>query len=221
MKLSNKFFITSGIMFGLFVIFTALVLFVDVKAIGFDGSKIGLADFNKTLFEAFGINHAAKVVSDILGYLSIVIALCFVGVFVYEWIKRKSLKKIDIELYALMAFYVIVGLIYVLFLFVVVNYRPTALESSYPSSHTLLFCSIFLSSMFYLIYFTKNTKLIVILQIVLGTLTLIGVLCRLFSGVHWTTDIIGALLLSGALITLLFAFNLHFEEKYGRRTKEQ
>ena len=213
MKLCNKFFITSGIIFGFFVIFTALVMFVDVKAVGFDGSKIGLADFNKQFFDAFGSNHALKVVSDVLGYLSIVLALSFVCVFVCQWITRKSLKKIDKKLYALMVFYVIVGIIYVLFLFVVINYRPTALESSYPSSHALLFCSICLSSMFYLTYFTKNAKLVKILQIVLVIVCVFGILCRLFCGVHWITDIIGAILLSGALAFALLGTNYFFIEK--------
>lgn len=213
MKLSNKFFIISGSLFGAFLLFTILVTCIDVKAVGFDGTNIGFADFNKILLNAFGSSSVAKLLSNILGYASLALAICFVCVFLYQWIKRKSLKKIDKKLYVLMLLYVLVAIAYILFLFVTINYRPTALESSYPSSHTLLFCSIFVSAMFYLNYFTKNQKLTKVLQVVLGFLALFGVVCRLLSGVHWATDIIGAIVLSSALVCLLMALNFCFEEK--------
>lgn len=218
LKQSKLMFILSGVAFALFALFTILIMTVDVKVVGPDGVKVGFADVNTTIFNAFGTNHTAEVISDILGYLIIAFGIIFVGLFLYQWIKRKSLKKVNIELFNLMIFYVVLGIIYVLFLFIKINYRPILvdgkLEASYPSSHTLLFCSITIVSMFYLIFFTKNNiKLLRISQTIIGLVCLAGVVCRLLSGTHWATDIIGAILLSGALAFALLGTNFLFIEK--------
>lgn len=218
LKLSKLMFIMSGVAFALFALFTILIMTVDVKVVGPDGAKVGFADFNTAIFNAFGTNHTAEVISDILGYLIILFGAVFAGLFLYQWIKRKSLKKVNIELFNLMIFYVVLAIIYVLFLFIKINYRPILvdgkLEASYPSSHTLLFCSIALVSMFYLVFFTKNNiKLLRISQIAIGFVCLAGIICRLLSGTHWVTDIIGAILLSGALAFALLGTNYLFIEK--------
>ena len=218
LKQSKLMFIMSGVAFALFAIFTALVMTVDVKVVGPDGAKVGFADFNTKVFNALGTNHAAEIISDILGYLIILFGAIFVGLFLYQWIKSKSLKKVNIELFNLMIFYVVLGIVYVLFLFIKINYRPILvdgkLEASYPSSHTLLFCSITLVSMFYLVFFTKNNiKLLRISQAAIGVVCLVGIICRLISGTHWVTDIIGAILLSGALAFALLGTNFLFIEK--------
>ena len=84
LKQSKLMFIMSGVAFALFAIFTALVMTVDVKVVGPDGAKVGFADFNTKVFNALGTNHAAEIISDILGYLIILFGAIFVGLFLYH-----------------------------------------------------------------------------------------------------------------------------------------
>jgi membrane-associated phospholipid phosphatase len=93
---------------------------------------------------------------------------------------------------------------YVIFENIVINYRPVILgdtpELSYPSSHIMIVTSVMVSSMIYL--HDKITSRI--LNIVFNTFSVIIILIiiigRFLSGVHWFTDILGGLLLSGSLI---------------------
>ncbi len=207
MKTSNKLFISSAILFVAFLVFTVLIMFVDVKPIGPMNSEVGFASLNGKIFDALRTNSVAKLISEILGFVAIGVGLCFCFLFVIKIIKAKSLKKFDKSLFALCLFYVVIGVVYVLFLFIKINYRPVLiddkLELSYPSSHTMLLCSILLSAVFYLDYFIKNAKLRYCFQILFILLAVVGVICRMLSGVHWFTDIIAGIVLSGALILLL------------------
>ena len=219
MKRSTKFFIGSAVMAGAFVLMIFLLLFVDRKAVGFEGTMLGLSWINKSIFDAVGTSGVAKIISEIIGYFSILVALFFVGVFVYQWIKNKSLKKVDRSLLNLMLFYVVIGILYVLFLFVKINYRPEEMEPSFPSSHTLLIISILGSAIFYLHFVIKNKNLLNICLICLLALILFGVTCRFLSGVHWFTDILGGIFLSGALFFLLIGLNNLFGEKQQEEQK--
>lgn len=207
LKKSTKFFIGSAIMTGAFVLMIVLLLFVDRKAVGFEGTMLGLSWINKSIFDAVGTSGVAKIISEILGYFSILVALCFVGLFVYQWIKIKSLKKVDRTLVNLMVFYAVIGILYVLFLFVKINFRPEEMEPSFPSSHTLLIISILGSAVFYLHFVIKKKNLLSICSICLLVLILFGVTCRFLSGVHWFTDILSSIFLSGALLFLLMGVN--------------
>ena len=224
MKLSSKMFLSSGITFGVFLLFTILVMTVDVRPLGPQHTNIGFADFNTTIFKAFGGNHTAELISTILGYITILLAFSFGCVFLYQWIKRKSLKKVDPELFALLCFYVVLMIVYAIFLVIKINYNPSKLdklEPSYPSSHTLLFCSVLFSAMFYLMYFTKNIKVVRVLQVVFGLLMVCGVVTRMLSGMHWATDIIGSIILSAALVFALFGTNFFFSERSEEKAVEE
>ena len=225
MKKSSKFFIQAAVMAFLFVLTLFLVLFVDRKPIGVDGTYVGLAWINDAIFNALGTNHIAKIISEVVGYLSIAVALIFVGLFLYQWIKNKSLKKVEIGLFNLMIFYVVVGFLYVLFLFIKINYRPLELESSFPSSHTLLIVAILGSTMFYLPFlhksFLTNKKAIFSVLSGLIALIVVGVLCRFFSGVHWFTDILAGVFLAAALVFALMGTNCLCVEKHLKKQEAE
>ena len=61
----------------------------------------------------------------------------------------------------------------------------------------------------------KWPRLRLIATIICWVVMVETVICRLLSGVHWLTDIIGGILLSAALITLYFV-----AEKWLRTTNE-
>ena len=213
MKKSSKYYIYSGVFLGLFVVLLMLLLFVDRKPVGFNGTDLGLSTINKEFLTFAGSSHFAKILSDILGYFSIAFGLVFACLFLYQWIKNKSLQKVEIGLFNLMIFYVVLAIIYVLFLFVTINTRPTSLEASFPSSHTLLILAILSAGTMYLPFLTKNKKITVLLSVILMVLMVVGTICRLLSGVHYLTDIMGSVFLAGAMFFALLATNWLFVEK--------
>lgn len=209
-KQSKKNFIIAGALFLVFVVWTILVSLVNVEMIGPDNSSVGFSNLNKAFFESTGgaINQTLYGLTEIVGVLPILCAVAFVGVGVYQAIKRKSIKKVDGDICALGWLYVLVVIFYELFEVVVVNYRPVliegVLEASYPSSHTLLACTILGTTILQIInrVNVKGLKILLIcLCVIVCAVIVVG---RLLSGVHWLTDIVGGVLLSGALIYLYY-----------------
>lgn len=206
MKKTKSLIISIGL-FIIFVVFTILLKFVDVKSIGPNDSKVGFAFLNGHFQMLIGYNRALYKITEVLGIVSLLIVLVYGLIGLIELVRTKSFKKVDKNLYKLLGFYIVVLIFYVFFEKVVVNYRPVLLitndyllEPSYPSSHTILSLCVCGSA----IIINKNLykkysflKIVSIISLVLMLLIPIG---RLFSGVHWLTDIIGGVLLSSSLL---------------------
>lgn len=228
-KLKNNALISlslAGIFLLAFLLLTILVKTVDVQAIGPNGSKIGLAALNGAVFNAIGENVLFYNITEFLGLLPFAVAGSFAVLGACQAIKRKSIKKVDLEIYILGAFYIAVIAAYILFEIVEINYRPIlvdgTLEASYPSTHTMLAVCIMTTAIIELHRLIKNKKALLIaadcLCVAIAAAIVIG---RLLSGVHWTTDIIAGLLLSGALVSLYcFAIALAKEKISKKANKE-
>ena len=221
MKSSKKTIFMGGILMVLFVIFTILVKTVNVGAVGPENSVVGFSGINKAFFDFSGQNGFCYHLSEYIGYFSFLVVFLFALYGVYELIKRKSFKKIDKQIVALGIFYVVVAVFFAVFEKVIINYRPViedieeGLEASYPSTHVLIIVcimgstSIVLSSLFR----GSGSKPVVAACVISFVLAVIGVLARLFSGVHWLTDVFGGLLLSMSLLTMFRGVINSMEEK--------
>ena len=142
--------------------------------------------------------------TEILGYMAFLLVLVYAVIGIRQLIKRKSLLKVDKEIIVTGFFYIFILGMYALFEILKINYRPTLidniLEVSYPSSHTMLavcLCSstIILNKLKYSkIRFFKIENII---SIILMILIVFG---RLFSGVHWFTDILGGIIISSGML---------------------
>lgn len=203
----KKKFITSAVCFGLFLLLIVLLKTVDVAAVGPEGTAIGLSKLNVAVHDLFGENLGWYKVTNILGYLAILIALCFAAIGGLQLIRRRSVLKVDKEILLLGCLYVVTVILYILFEKVIVNYRPLLLpdgegiEASFPSSHTVLSCVILGSGLFLLKRYTKKNRTVrLALTVVFAVMLALIVAGRLISGVHWFTDIVGGLLLSAALL---------------------
>lgn len=209
MKKSQICYLTSAILFFIFVIYTALVARVGISNIGPNDSSVGFATLNGKVAEAIGVHMAWYYITDILGYLAILVAVFFAALGVLELVSRKSLKKVDKDLYVLAAFYFFVIGSYVLFEIIEINFRPVLikgeLEASYPSSHTMLALCILVTAMMQMYTRLKNLWIRIGVEAGLALLCVIIVVGRVLSGVHWITDIIGGVLLSVFLISLYVA----------------
>ena len=193
-----------------FVLWTILVCFVDVRAIGPEGSSVGFAALNGFVHELTGVNWFLYTITDWLGIVPIAVALVFAILGLVQLIKRKSLWKVDHSILALGVFYIVVMAAYIFFEVVVINYRPTLidgyLEASYPSSTTMLVMCVMPTAAMQLNVRIKNTVLRRCAVITIVAFTAFMVIGRLVSGVHWITDIIGGALLSAGLVTMYDVF---------------
>ena len=193
-----------------FVLWTVLILFVDVRAIGPEGSSVGFASLNGFVHNITGVNMSLYVITDWLGLVPIGVTFGFAVLGLVQWIKRKSLLKVDQSILALGGFYIIVMAVYVLFEIVVINYRPTLingyLEVSYPSSTTMLVMCVMPTAMVQFRTRIKNDKFRRCIMLVIVVFIAFMVIGRLVSGVHWITDIIGGTLLSAGLVLIYEAF---------------
>lgn len=210
--------IITACLFLVFIIFTIVVKYVDVKAVGPLQSEVGLASINLAVFKVFGTSKVMYDITEILGYLTFLVIAFFAGLGLYQLIKYKSIKKVDYKILVLGGFYVVVLIFYALFEIVIVNYRPVlvegGLEASYPSSHTMLSVCVISSAMIITSEMLSGKKGLSITVVIIGyALILLTVIGRLLSGVHWFTDIFGGVLLSFALIMLFYTAIEFIREK--------
>ena len=198
-KRTSIFFITGAILLLVFLVFTVLIKTVDLAEFPPTRSEIGLSSLNCAVFEAIGTNDLAYKISEALGLLVLIIPFVFAVLSLVEWIKKKSLKRIDCDLWILFISYALTLAFYCLFELIVVNYRPIlidgSLEASYPSSHTLLAIVIGGSALLQIIQRLKKKQIKIPLLCLISLLTVAVPLLRLLSGVHWITDIVAAVLL--------------------------
>ena len=193
-----------------FVLWTLLLCFVDVRAIGPDGSSVGFAALNGFVHEKIGVNMYLYNITDWLGLVPIGVALCFAILGLIQLIKRKSLLRVDRSILALGVFYIIVIVVYLFFEIVVINYRPVliagCLEASYPSSTTMLVTCVMPSAAMQAKERIKNKALRQGVIIVIIAFIAFMVVGRLLSGVHWITDIIGGALFSLGVVMAYKSF---------------
>ncbi|MCR5278425.1 MAG: phosphatase PAP2 family protein [Lachnospiraceae bacterium] len=209
-KCIKKYGLSIFLFFG-FVVFSLFVRTIDVAPIGPADTSVGFAGLNGAFAETFGFNEAFYKLSEYFGYACLGVAACFAFLGLWQLIKGKSIKKVDREIIILGFFYIIVIGFYILFDKVAFNYRPVMLENeleaSYPSSHTMLaFCVVVSGLMLVKKYITNKTMLTAV-RCFLIVILAATVIFRLFSGVHWFTDIIGGIILSLALCSFFYDAN--------------
>ena len=194
------------VLFVCFIMFTAALKFVDVQPVGPMDSEVGFATVNVFVHNLFGQNKVYDRISDFLAVLSLFAACSFAIIGAYQLLQRKSILKVDSSIILLGVTYVFVILIYVLFEKLVINFRPVlekgVLEASYPSSHTMMILIILGTARTALERIISNKIVLKGLRIVLAAMMILSVAFRILSGVHWFTDILGALFISAAVIQL-------------------
>ena len=206
-----------------FGIWTVLIQTVDVQPIGPQRSVVGFAMSNGWFHRLTGVHWELYTLTDWLGLVPIAVCLFFGGVGLAQLLRRKSLRKVDMDILLLGVYYGVVVIAYLFFEEAPVNYRPVlvagVLEASYPSSTTLLVLSVLPT-----LYFQAKRRCLAL--VVRKTVCTFSVLFsafmvtgRLVSGVHWLTDIIGAVLLSSGLFLSYRAGVLWWDKRKAEEAK--
>lgn len=204
----KKYIVAFGFL-GAFILWTVMLCSVDVQPIGPQGSSVGFAACNRLVHSLTGVHMLLYTVTDWLGLVPILFVLGFAALGLAQWIKRKSITRIDRSILVLGGFYAVVLAVYVLFEKVVINYRPVlidgVLEASYPSSTTMLVMCVMPTAAMQLHNRIQRKPARWFVVAAITVFTVFMVVGRLISGVHWVSDIIGGALLSGFLVMLYCA----------------
>lgn len=208
MKKNKTSFTMSLILLAVSVIFTLLVAFVGRAPVGPENSEVDFAALNAALHDQFGYNTVFYGISSVLGYLTILTALINCVGYLANLIKKKDLRMVRADLTATLGIYILLAVLYLVFEFVVINYRPVileeGLEASFPSTHSMLAIAVMFSAAQQVRTGMKESgirNILILLCVLTGVLTPVT---RFFSGVHWFTDILGGVLY-GLFLTSLFA----------------
>lgn len=189
-----------------FVIWTLAVLNVDVKPLGVNGTNIGFSSLNCWFHQQTGVHMKLYSITDWLGLIPIAACVCFCIFGLAQWMKRHSIRKVDYDMILLGAYFIVVISGYLLFEMIPVNYRPVLIngmaEVSYPSSTTLLVLTVMPACIFQINRRVGNQSVRKILNTLIAAFSIFMVLGRLISGVHWLTDIVGAIILSTGMFSL-------------------
>ena len=216
MKKNQKYLFCGIILLFLFVIWTILLRFIDLKPIGPNNSTVGFATMNNFIHSLTGVNMVLYTITDWLGLVPIFIVLYFAVLGLNQWVKRKNLFSVDSDILILGVFYIVIFSIYFLFEYIVINHRPILingyLEVSYPSSTTMLVLCVIPTAIMQFKARIKHKPLQLAINTLLVTFMFFMVLGRLISGVHWFSDIVGGAMLSAGLV-ILYKFFVHQNNK--------
>lgn len=189
------------------VFYTVLVKVCDVKPIGVNNSLVGLASINSFVNRIFPVNMLWYKITNGFGLVAIAICALFGFVGFMQLVKRKSFLKVDKEILYLGGLYLITIMLYVIFKFVAINFRPiimpneNVLEASFPSSHTMLALVVFGSIIILLDYLTKDEKIQQLIFVTCVFVILLAVIGRLVCGCHWFSDILGGIIYASTLLS--------------------
>lgn len=209
-KINKRMFFISVFLLITFVLWTIAVCFVDVDSIGPKNSDVGFAAINSRFHNFTGVNFTFYNITDWLSIIPLFIIMGFGTFGFFQLIKRKSILKVDYSILILGVFYIVTLAIFFLFEIFVINYRPVLingiLEASYPSSTTMLVMCVMPTALIELNGRIKNKFIRKIVSVFIIIFIIFMVVLRLFSGVHWLTDIIGGAILSAGLVMLYYSF---------------
>ena len=133
----------------------------------------------------------------------------------YQWITRKSFKKVDCQLKAFIPPLILMAIVYFIFDKVwILNTRPDGSgEASFPSTHVMVVGTIFFITISALPKYIKNKTAILILDIILCVLISLTATGRILANKHWFSDVIAGLIFA-------MIFTIIYEIIIGRAKKK-
>lgn len=136
--------------------------------------------------------------TDIMVYTALLAFAIFGVLGLYQWITRKSLRKVDKPLLMLLVPCIMVLITYIIFDHIfVLNVRPDGSgEPSFPSTHTMLAATIFSCIAIILPNYIKQKSLVIFLDLVMLAFVILVPIGRVLANKHWVSDVIGGLIFS-------------------------
>lgn len=157
--------------------------------------------------------------TDIVLYAAIATVGVFVVLGLYQWITRKSLKKVDRSLLLLIIPLGLMAIVYVLFdKFIVLNTRPDGSgEPSFPSTHAMVIATIFACTAIVLPQYLKSKTLCAVLDVVLLAFTILASVGRVLANKHWASDVIAGLVFAAVFAGTYFFLVRTFQKRHNHQ----
>ena len=135
-------------------------------------------------------------ITDIILIASIAVLGVFAILALCQWIQRKSLKKVDKSLLAMLIPLILMAATYFIFdKFLILNTRPNGSgEPSFPSTHTMVVATIFLCVAIVLPRYIKSKAAVITLDALMLILTILVCIGRVAANMHWVSDVAGGLI---------------------------
>ena len=102
----RKFCIALGLL-AAFALWTIAIQWIDVQSIGPRGSAVGFATLNGFVHNLTGTHKTLYVITDWLGLVPVAFGFGFAALGLAQWIKRKSILKVDGSILILGGFYIV------------------------------------------------------------------------------------------------------------------
>ncbi len=144
-------------------------------------------------------------ISDIILVSSFAILAVFATLGLSQWIKRKSLKKVDQPLLWAILPLALMTITYLVFdKFLIWNTRPNGSgEPSFPSTHVMVVATIFFVTAIILPRYIKSKIAYAVLDLMM--LALLALVCagRILANMHWLSDVVGGLIFA-AIFAIIY-----------------
>lgn len=136
--------------------------------------------------------------TDIMVYTAIITAGILALLGLYQWVTRKSIKKVDKSLIALVVPLALVVLTYFVFdKILILNTRPNGSgEPSFPSTHTMITATIFFCAAIALPQYIKQKAFLMFLDLIMLTFVVLVPVGRVLANKHWVSDVVAGLAFS-------------------------
>ena len=133
------------------------------------------------------------MITDVIVASAVAVLLVFVGLGLYQWFTRKSLKKVDQELLWMPLPLALMAITYFIFeKLIVLNVRPNGSgEPSFPSTHTMITATIFFIVILIIPKYVKQKPLRITLELFMVVMIILVCLGRVFANMHWPIDVVG------------------------------
>lgn len=145
-------------------------------------------------------------ITDIILVAALAVFAVFAILGLYQWIKRKSLKKVDKPLLLSLIPLSLMAATFIIFeKFLVLNTRPNGSgEPSFPSTHTMVVATIFLLTAIILPNYIKSKTARVIMDIVMLLFIILVSVGRVLANMHWVSDVVGGLIFAAIFAVIYY-----------------
>lgn len=147
-----------------------------------------------------------ELITNITLLLSFATLAIFIILALVQLFSRKTLRKVDRPLLLMPIPLVLMAVTYFIFdKLIILNTRPNGSgEPSFPSTHTMVVATIFSLVAIILPNYIKSKALLVVLYILMLALIIITSIGRVLANMHWTSDVIAALVFAAIFATIYF-----------------